>query len=85
MTLVNKKPSVTKLLNSHEETVSGATGAPLLDIGAAAERLACSERFVSRLVQERRIPFIRLGGTRIRFEAADLDQWIADQRVSAVR
>jgi excisionase family DNA binding protein len=82
---MNKKPSVTKLLNSHEETDSKLSGKRLLDIRDAAERLACSERFVSRLVQERRIPFIRLGGTRIRFLAADLDQWIADQRVPAVR
>lgn len=82
---MNKKPSVTKLLNSHEETDSKLSAKRLLDIGDAAERLACSERFVSRLVQERRIPFIRLGGTRIRFLAADLDQWIADQRVPAIR
>lgn len=41
-------------------------GRPLLDIRAAASHLGCSERFIRRLVQERRIPFVKLAGTRER-------------------
>ena len=58
---------------------------PLLDIRAAATRLGCSERFVRRLVQERRIPFIRLGGTRVRFLDTDLERWIDSQRIEVSR
>jgi len=78
---MNDKAGVTPLLQPHSAASPKSGAGPLLDIGAAAARLGCSERFVSRLIQERRIPFIRLGGTRIRFVAEDLDQWIADQRV----
>jgi len=51
----------------------------------ASEHLACSERFLRRLVQERRIPFVRLAGTRIRFLRSDLDRWIDGQRIDALR
>jgi excisionase family DNA binding protein len=57
----------------------------LLDIPAVAVRLGCSESYVRRLVQERRIPFVRLAGTRIRFEELKLDLWLDDQRVEAIR
>lgn len=60
-------------------------GGPLLDIGGAAARLGCSERFVRRLVQERRIPFVKLAGTRVRFVPRDLDRWVDFQRIEAVR
>jgi excisionase family DNA binding protein len=60
-------------------------GRPLLDIGSASERLGCSERFLRRLVQERRIPFVKLAGTRVRFLAPDLDRWVESQRVDALR
>lgn len=54
---------------------------PLLDVSSASIRLGCSERFVRRLVQERRIPFVKLAGTKVRFVAADLDDWVTSQRV----
>lgn len=38
-----------------------------------------------RLVQERRIPFVKLGGTRVRFVVADLEKWVSCQRVEAIR
>ncbi|MHB8517089.1 MAG: helix-turn-helix transcriptional regulator [Acidimicrobiales bacterium] len=58
---------------------------PLLDIRGVAERLGCSERFVRRLVQERRIPFIKLAGTRVRFSRSDVDHWVSTQRVETRR
>lgn len=60
-------------------------GEALLDMKNASEHLACSERFLRRLVQERRIPFVRLAGTRIRFLRSDLDRWIDGQRIDALR
>ncbi len=58
---------------------------PLLDVPGAAKRLGCSERFIRRLIQERRVPFVRLAGTKIRFLESDLDRWVVSQRVEAIR
>ena len=58
-------------------------GDTLLDIKSASQMLRCNERFMRRLVQERRIPFVKLGGTNIRFSQRELDQWIESQRVPA--
>ena len=83
--LVNDETSVQPLLKSHNaETLSNDTRS-LLDIRAAANRLGCSERFIRRLVQERRIPFVKLGGTRVRFVVSDLDKWVAGQRIEPKR
>lgn len=54
----------------------------LLDIEAAAARLNVSDRYLRRLVYERRIPHVRIG-RYIRFELADIDAWIASLRVGA--
>ena len=58
---------------------------PLLDIMQAAAYLGSSERYLRRLIQERRIPFVKLGGTKIRFLLSDLDRWVESQRVEAKR
>lgn len=57
------------------------SGAVLLDVVQASLYLSCSERYLRRLIHERRIPFVRLGGRKIRFATADLDKWIDEQRV----
>ncbi len=58
---------------------AGRVGA-LLDIAALAGRLGVTERFVRRLVAERRIPFLKIGKF-IRFEPANVAAWIGQQRV----
>jgi excisionase family DNA binding protein len=54
----------------------------LLDIGAVAEQLGTSARHIRRLVQERRIPVVRVGRL-IRFDPLDLEAWLDDHRSSA--
>jgi excisionase family DNA binding protein len=82
---VDKKPQV-QLASTHRDRSNlCSVDRPLLDISAAARRLGCSERFIRRLVQERRIPFVKLGGTRIRFNPSDLDTWLESQRIEQVR
>jgi excisionase family DNA binding protein len=54
----------------------------LLDIAAAAERLSTSVRHVRRLVQERRIPVVRVGRL-VRFDPVDIDAWLDAHRSSA--
>jgi excisionase family DNA binding protein len=55
----------------------------LLDVRGAAESLGCTERYIRRLVQERRIPFLKIGGSKIRFVVSDLDTWVEEQRVTS--
>jgi len=43
-----------------------------------------SQSFVRRLVLERRVPYFKVG-KYIRFEAADLDDWLAARRVEPLR
>ena len=52
----------------------------LLDIPGVAERLRVTERFVRRLIFERRIPFLKIGHF-IRFEPAEIERWIIKTRV----
>ena len=53
---------------------------PLVDVAGLAERLGVSERFVRRLVSERRVPFHKIGKF-VRFDAVEIDVWIAERRV----
>jgi excisionase family DNA binding protein len=53
----------------------------------AADWLGVSPRFVRRLVEERRIPFSRLGptGSHIRISESDLRALVAAGRVEPIR
>jgi excisionase family DNA binding protein len=67
------------------KTISGPRSAgqarpALLDIAGVAEPLSVTERFVRRLVFERRIPFLKIGHF-IRFDPAEIERWIAEARV----
>jgi len=56
----------------------------LLTVEQAAERLGTSERFVRRLIAERRITFITLG-RHVRITEHDLSNFVATSRVEAGR
>jgi len=56
--------------------------APLLDVDGLAARLGVTRRFVRRLVDERRIPYLKLGRL-VRFDPAEVDRWLNDRRVEA--
>ena len=58
---------------------------PPVDVREASAYCGCPERFLRRLVFERRIPFLKVAGSKIRFLPADLDAWLAAQRVEALR
>ena len=66
-------------MNQQSQTLNeGRHG--LIDIAGLAERLGVSERFVRRLIAERRVPFFKVGKF-IRFDSTDIDQWIENRRV----
>jgi excisionase family DNA binding protein len=52
----------------------------LLSITDAATRLGVTERYVRRLVHERRVPFYKVGRL-VRFRESDLDRWLETGRV----
>jgi excisionase family DNA binding protein len=52
----------------------------LLTIGQAAEYLGTGQRFVRRLISERRIPYVELG-KHVRLERCALDAFVAAGRV----
>lgn len=56
----------------------------LMTVEQAAERIGMSPRFVRRLAYDRRLAHFKVG-TALRFDAADLDAWIAQCRVERVR
>ena len=55
----------------------------LLGVGDLAERLGTTERFVRRLVAERRVPFHKVG-KYVRFDPADIDEWLVAHRVESM-
>lgn len=59
-------------------------GKPLVDIDAAAERLGVKVSHVRRLVNERRIPYTKVGRL-VRFDPAALESWIKTNTVEASR
>jgi excisionase family DNA binding protein len=58
---------------------------PPLDVADAAIYVGTTERHLRRLVSERRIPFLKLAGSKIRFLPDDLDQCLDAQRVEEFR
>lgn len=56
----------------------------LLGIDEIAEHLGVAPRHVRRLVQERRIPYLKWGHL-LRFDPVDVDRWLEDCRRDALR
>ena len=54
----------------------------LLTVEQAAERLGTSDRFVRRLIAERRIAYTKLG-RHVRIDPDDLDAFVSAGRVEA--
>lgn len=59
----------------------GSEPGALIDTEALAGRLGVTERFVRRLVDERRIPFLKIGKF-IRFDPDEIAAWIDEHRVA---
>ena len=55
----------------------------LLGVEEVAERLGVTQRYVRRLVAERRIRFVKVGHL-LRFEGNDLDDWIEQNCIEPI-
>ena len=61
---------------------SGQTKFPeLIDIATLADLLGVNQRYVRRMVAERRVPMIKVGHL-VRFDLADIREWVEAQRQS---
>ena len=56
----------------------------LLDVAGLADHLGVSERFVRRLVDQRRIPFHKIG-KYVRFRPDEVSVWVSRCKVEALR
>lgn len=56
----------------------------LLDAPAVAEHLGISQRHVKRLVADRRIPYVKVGGL-VRFDPADVRDWLERAKIGMKR
>jgi excisionase family DNA binding protein len=55
----------------------------LLDVEGLARRLGVSVRFVRRLVEERRIPYVKVGRF-VRFDPVAVERWIDGARMEPI-
>ncbi len=56
----------------------------LLDVEGLASQLGLTVHHVRRLVQERRIPYLKVGHF-VRFEPAEVTRWLGEHRVAEYR
>jgi excisionase family DNA binding protein len=56
----------------------------LIDIDTLAKLLGVGERYVRRMVAERRVPTVRVGRL-VRFDLAEIRRWIEEQRRPGAR
>ena len=64
-----------------QHSTVGLMRPPLLDVNELADYLSLTPQAVRHMVYRRQIPFIRLGSKRLRFDLAEIDAWLAHQRV----
>lgn len=67
--------------SSSKSSPYGAAGEPLLDVAGTAAYLGMTEKGIRRRVQERTIPYYKVGRL-LRFRRSELDAWLAEQAVA---
>jgi len=72
-----------RLVDSPKEFGTGGPIA-LLDVAGLADRLGVGERLIRRLVDQRRIPFHKIG-KYVRFDPEEVSQWVDRCKVDVVR
>jgi excisionase family DNA binding protein len=67
------------------ESLGAKTGLPtLIDVETLAGALGVGVRQVRRLVEERRIPFVKVG-RYVRFDVDDVARWVGEHRFDECR
>ena len=81
--MVLRSMEQSQLRQSPRSTREASKSDALLGVGDLAKLLGTSERFVRRLIAERRLPFHKVG-KYVRFDPRDVDRWLAENRVDAL-
>lgn len=66
--------------NVTQSDLVASTDGHLIGVPALADRLGVSQRFVRRLVAERRVPFLKIGKF-VRFDPTEIEEWVETCRV----
>lgn len=74
---------MTKRPNHTAQRGLDARSAGLLGVRELADVLGTNERFVRRLVAERRLPFHKVG-KYVRFDPRDIETWLSEHRVESI-
>ncbi|MFT6763936.1 MAG: excisionase family DNA binding protein [Candidatus Aldehydirespiratoraceae bacterium] len=74
------RPNTSRGRGQEQAVSAKRSGGHLVDIPTLAVQLGVTERFIRRLVEERRVPFHKIGKF-VRFHPADIELWIEQQRV----
>jgi excisionase family DNA binding protein len=75
---------MTDYTNTDDNVIDLRDRRPLVDIKTVAAYLGVTVRHVRRLVDERRIPFIKWGHL-LRFDLNEIDAWIDANRYQPLR
>ncbi|MGY1607673.1 helix-turn-helix domain-containing protein [Geodermatophilus sp. SYSU D00700] len=71
-------------MTAHRTTEQRSPSNPLLTVAQAGEYLGTGERFIRRLITERRIAYVKIG-KYVRLERATLDALVDSGRVPSQR
>lgn len=79
----HSKSDLQPSVDQHRDLARNTAGelVELLDVQYIARVLGVGERYVYRLVNERRIPFVKLGHY-VRFDPNEIHEWLDAARVS---
>ncbi|HEV3365134.1 MAG TPA: helix-turn-helix domain-containing protein [Acidimicrobiia bacterium] len=72
------------MVDDERQPISAGHRRRLLTLKQVAEQLNVNERHVRRLVFERRLPFLKWGHL-LRFDPAELEQWLEQARTAAIQ
>jgi excisionase family DNA binding protein len=69
-------------VGSNPPRTNGSMSDALLDVDGLAAKLGVTVRFVRRLVEERRVPYLKIGRL-VRFDPIEVEHWVSASRVAS--
>ena len=77
--MASKRPAMAGDDEERNDQVEPLSFPELVDIEKVAKLLGVGERYVRRMVAERRVPIVKVGHY-VRFDVADIRKWVEEQR-----
>ena len=70
-------------LTNRAEAMRTERATNMISIRELAAELGVTDRYVRRVIAERRIPYVKVGHL-VRFERCEIDRWVESNRINAV-